>query len=273
MAPKPGRTGAEWESEARREALAQWTHDPAGARDAAGADLGTAEAFAAIERARYREQRWMHETFDYARFCDARVLEIGVGLGTDHVQFARAGARLNGIDLAPRSIEMTRARLEQEGLTSDLQTMDAENLEFEDGIFDAVYSFGVLHHVPSPERAFREVRRVLRPGGVFLGGLYNRDSLATARMAAAWAVRLGFRRERFEQRLSRSVEFSTGEARPLVRLFTARELRSLLHEAGFSDVTVQKRHAGLGRYSSRVPRRLEAALGAVGGWYLVHEAR
>ncbi len=89
----------------------------------------------------------MHDTFRYERFAGQRVLEIGVGLGTDHVQFARAGAVMTGIDLTPRCIELTQIRVAQEGLWSDLRVMDAGQLTFEKDAFDAVYSFGVLHHV------------------------------------------------------------------------------------------------------------------------------
>src|SRR4051794_17854646 len=153
----------------REEARSQWSHDPAGSIAAEDVELGTPASFAKVEAHRYAEQPWMHETFRFERFAGERVLEIGVGLGTDHLQFARAGAQTTGVDLTPRCIELTRRRFEQEGLSSDLRIMDAENLAFDDDSFDVVYSFGVLHHIPSTERAFAQVRRVLRPGGVFLG--------------------------------------------------------------------------------------------------------
>jgi SAM-dependent methyltransferase len=268
-----GSTRADWAARVRLEAVSQWDRDPAGARDAGGAPLDTLEASRAVELARYKEQPWMHDTLRFDRFRDARVLEVGVGLGTDHLQFARAGARVTGIDLSPRSLAVARRRLELEGLESDLHLMDAESLGFDDDAFDCVYSFGVLHHVPAPERAFGEIRRVLRPGGAFIGGLYSRRSAVAARYALGWTLGLGFLRESFGERLSRVVEFSSGDARPLVRLFGARELRAVLHEAGFENVALKRRHAGLGRHVARVPRGVEAVVGRTVGWYLVHEAR
>jgi SAM-dependent methyltransferase len=251
----------------KREARAQWGHDPAGGLAADGETLGTPESFARVEAYRYAEQPWMHDTFGYERWAGKDVLEVGVGLGTDHLQFARAGARARGIDLTPRCVELTSQRLEQEGLASDLSIMDAERLEFPDDSFDAVYSFGVLHHTSSPELAFHEIRRVLRPGGVFIGGLYNKRSWFCLRMLTERILRLEFLREDWTERLSR-IEYSTSDAKPHVRLFTAPELRTTLQGAGFDVVTIRKRHVGLGRRSEKLP----GWVGALGGWYLIHEA-
>jgi ubiquinone/menaquinone biosynthesis C-methylase UbiE len=94
-----------------------------------------------------------------------KVLEIGVGLGADHQQFAKAGAQLYGIDLTQRAVEYTRQRLTLFGLQSSLAVGDAENLSFETETFDMVYSWGVLHHTPDTKRAVSECWRVLKRGG------------------------------------------------------------------------------------------------------------
>ena len=94
-----------------------------------------------------------------------KVLEIGVGLGADHHQFAAAGAELFGIDLTERAIAHTQHRLTVFGLKSDLAVGDAENLNFPDESFDKVYSWGVLHHSPDTPKAIAEVWRVLKRGG------------------------------------------------------------------------------------------------------------
>ena len=255
----------------RDEAVAQWGNDPAGSVAAGPEPLGTERSFARVEDYRYHEQPWMHETFQYESYSGARVLEIGVGLGTDHLQFARAGAHMTGVDLTPRCVDLTRRRFEQEGQTSDLRVMDAESLEFEDSSFDAVYSFGVLHHVPSSERAFKEVRRVLRPGGQFVGALYSRRSYYYARIRVERMLWRQYRWESLEDRLAR-IEYSTSDSRPLVRLFTKAELRSALQEAGFQEVLIRRRHVGFGRLTRYVPAPVERALGRLAGWYLVHRA-
>jgi ubiquinone/menaquinone biosynthesis C-methylase UbiE len=104
------------------------------------------------------------------------VLEIGVGLGTDHVQFARAGARLHGVDLTEKGVELVRRRLELEGLSSELQVADAEQLPFAGASFDYVDSWGVLHHTPDTPRAVAEAIRVLKPGGRLCVMVYARHA-------------------------------------------------------------------------------------------------
>jgi ubiquinone/menaquinone biosynthesis C-methylase UbiE len=179
---------------------------------------------------------------------------------------------MTGIDLTPRCIELTRLRFDQEQLDSRLHVMDAERLEFEDNSFDVVYSFGVLHHTASAERAFREVRRVLRPGGLFIGSVYNRRS---AFMAFTLYERLRhgeWRRESFQERLSR-IEHSTAseKQRPYVRLFSVPELRTALEGAGFEQVKIVQRHSGL-KLGRELPSWLHDLAARKAGWYLVHEA-
>jgi SAM-dependent methyltransferase len=257
----------------KRAAQEQWSLDPAGSSDAGGTELGTPESFALIERNRYQQQPWMHEACRFERFTGKAVLEIGVGLGTDHLQRARAGARLTGIDLTPRCVELTKRRFEQEGFHSALSVMDAERMEFDNASFDAVYSFGVLHHTASAERAFEEVRRVLRPGGVFIGGLYNRYSLFVTIKLVERLIHGEWTQESFDDRLSR-VEYSASdrESKPYVRLFSRSQLRRALTGAGFARVGIIKRHSGVQLTRVQIPAWIYSVAGRTAGWYLIHEA-
>jgi len=120
------------------------------------------------------------EIIDFAqfeKFKNKKVLEIGVGLGADHQKLAEHGAILSGIDLTPRAINHTKRRFELMGLISELQIADAENLPFEDSSYDAVYSWGVLHHSPDTQKAVNEVYRVLKSGGLAKIMIYNKHSI------------------------------------------------------------------------------------------------
>jgi SAM-dependent methyltransferase len=258
--------------ELKEEVRRQWGNDPAGSDAAGDAKLGTPLSFRRVEENRYRLQPWMHDTFGYADWAGKRVLEIGVGLGTDLLQFARAGADVTGIDLTPRCIQLTTQRFEQEGLRSDLRVMDAERLDFLGGSFDCVYSFGVLHHTPAPGRAFAEIRRVLRPGGPFIGALYARYSLVYAVLLATRLVQREYRHETLRERLGR-IEKSTSNAVPPVRLFSGPGLRRELRDAGFRTVLLRRRHVGIAALEGRLPGQLEQVAARIGGWYLVHDAR
>lgn len=116
------------------------------------------EYYQQIERTRYEAEYYIP---DFARFKESsgkRVLEIGVGAGTDFIQWIRAGAYPVGIDLTEAAISATKKRLEQEQIPSscyELHQKDAENLPFADNSFDIVYSHGVLHHTPNTSQALK----------------------------------------------------------------------------------------------------------------------
>ncbi len=105
------------------------------------------------------------------------VLEIGVGSGYHAELLCRRGARVTGIDLAAPSVEITRRRFEARGLEGTFEVWDAEQgrADFERR-FDAVWSWGVLHHSAHTARIVRNVGRWLRPQGAFAGMVYHRDS-------------------------------------------------------------------------------------------------
>ena len=82
-----------------------------------------------------------------------------------NIPFYPAQARVSAMDLSPRMLERARKRAEELGSPVDLREMDAQQLEFSDGSFDAVVSTFVFCSVPDPVAGLREIRRVLRPGG------------------------------------------------------------------------------------------------------------
>ena len=143
-------------------------------------------------RQRYALEPYLH---DFAKFREGRgkdVLEVGVGMGADHLEWARSEPRsLTGVDLTPRAIDHTRKRLEAFGFDSTLSVGDAEKLPFEDDSFDLVYSWGVLHHSPNTPRAIEEVHRVLRPGGVARIMVYHRYSLTGYMLWGRYALLTG----------------------------------------------------------------------------------
>ena len=108
------------------------------------------EWFERIESYRYELEPFIHAFAQFTRHRGKRMLEIGVGAGTDHLQWARAGLDCHGVDLTERAIEVTRARLALYGLTSHLQRIDAETLPFPDQSFDLIVAFEVIEHLHDP---------------------------------------------------------------------------------------------------------------------------
>ena len=154
-----------------------WEQEPCGSGVAQSLKY-TKEYFDEIEEHRYRVEPFIHRFAQFTRYRGKKVLEVGVGAGTDHLQFARAGALLSGIDLTEAAVTMVTKRLALEGLTSDLRRADAEHLPFEDGSFDLVYSWGVIHHSHNTNAIIDEIYRVLVPQGVAKIMVYHKNSMS-----------------------------------------------------------------------------------------------
>ena len=99
-----------------------------------------------------------------------RVLEIGCGQGDGVCEIARRfGPRaVDAFDLDERQVALARERIRVDGVPVRLWVGDAERIGVPDAIYDAVVELTIFHHVPGWRRALAEVRRVLRPGGLFL---------------------------------------------------------------------------------------------------------
>lgn len=105
-----------------------------------------------------------------------QVLEIGCGMGLHTELMAKSGAKVTAIDLTDTAVEATRRRLDWKGLSADVMQVDAERLPFDDGFFDFVWSWGVIHHTARTARIVRHIARVLRPDGECRVMVYNRES-------------------------------------------------------------------------------------------------
>ena len=137
-----------------------WNAEPCGTRY-----LGTHQDFEAHAQARYGLEPFIPKFAQFADSRGLRVLEVGVGMGADYLEWLKAGAIATGVDLSQASLNMASRRAEAYGFTPDLRLADAENLPFGDAAFDIVYSYGVMHHSPDTPQCIREALRVLKPGG------------------------------------------------------------------------------------------------------------
>ena len=105
------------------------------------------------------------------------VLEVGCGIGTDLVRFAKGGARVTGVDLSATAIDLARENFALHGLTAvELQVANAEALPYPDASFDHVYGHGVIQYTADPAQLIRECHRVVKPGGTGIFTVYNRVS-------------------------------------------------------------------------------------------------
>lgn len=129
--------------------------------------------FDALIGATTREGKIRRTVVELARICPkCRVLDVGCGTGTLAllVHSTNPGARVTGVDIDPEILEIARNKARDQHAPVKFENAPANVLPFADREFDAVVSSLVFHHLPLAVKkgAFREIHRVLRPGGVFV---------------------------------------------------------------------------------------------------------
>ena len=261
-------------AEEKQRAREQWSEDPCGAVYGREQEFGTREFFDAVERHRYTEYApWMPSVMGFNDFAGARLLEVGCGMGTDLLQFARGGAKVTGVDLTPRSIEISRQHLAVYGERGDFAISDGETLPFADESFDVVYSNGVLHHTPDTAGAVREVHRVVRPGGQARVMLYYRNSLNYwGQIILRHGLLHGelLRGNSPGDIMSKHVEFSESGGRPLVKVYSRRQARQLF--SMFREVKIQVEQMTRGELfflGRLVPEKIFQGLRRSVGWNVI----
>lgn len=259
---------------ANNAAISQWTHRPCGALD--GFDEYTLEYFQAVERNRYEEYApWMRHFVSFDAFAGQKVLEVGVGQGTDLVQFAKGGAEVFGIDITERHLDLAERNFALRGMHAELQRATAAAIPFADDSFDLVYSFGVLHHTDDTVRCISECRRVLKPGGVMLLGLYHTFSVFHAYTILVNGVLRGrLHRLGYRGLMSRIESGADGVTiAPLVKTYSRGQLRHILED--FREVRFDVRHlsaSDFGKFKYVLPASLVELAGRHVGWYLFARA-
>ncbi|TLD41828.1 MAG: Methyltransferase domain [Candidatus Jettenia ecosi] len=261
--------------EYKKQAQKHWMSAPRGSNYSAK-ELMSSEFFEEVERHRYCTHPWILENIKRFDLKGKKVLEIGFGMGTDHLSLAKQGGIMHGVDLTPRNLEIIRKRFEIYGLKSELLVSDAENLPYDDNLFDVVYSFGVIHHSPDTQRVISEIHRVLKPGGKCWITVYHKNSIFFwwSVFLIDWVFKGGFRRESLKGRLSR-IEYPNDNPNIVVHLYTRKKFAAMFSIAGFHKIQSSINHliaddiASLGKY---IPRKILERLAKKFGWYVIIEA-
>ncbi len=212
--------------------------------------------FDEIEQRRYRTHYHLPALFASLHGEGKSLLEIGCGIGVDSIQLAKRGYEVTAVDLTENALAVARQFAARRGVSIDFRLGNAEGLDFPDQSFDAVYSFGVLHHTPDIGRSVAEVHRVLRPGGTAYVMLYHRDSLVNL---VHRALRLPYESPTDRKDHCPVVyTFSRSGARQLFRAFPGVEVHS---EYPFTY--------GFGPLPTKLPLGVRHPLGRAVGWHLM----
>jgi len=203
--------------------------------------IGTKEYFDEVERRKYFVEPHIPGFAEFERWRGKRVLEIGSGIGTDTVNFARHGAQVTSVDLSEKSLELARRRAEVYGFGDRIKFYrgDAEALSQFVRVepYDLIYSFGVIHHTPHPDRVLQQVRQYVQPGTTVKIMVYHQHSwkvlwiLLTEGKGQFWKLR---------ELVARNSEAQTGC--PITYTYSRREGRDLLERNGFRVKNISVEH-------------------------------
>jgi len=259
-----------------------WNARPCNIKHSAKA-VGTRAYFDEVEARKYFVEPHIPVFAEFDRWKGKRVLEIGCGIGTDTISFARAGAQVTAVDLSDESLAVARQRAAVYGLEDRITFHQADTERLSETVpveaYDLVYSFGVLHHTPGPQNAIRELRRYMAPEGTFKMMVYHRYSwkvfwiLAKFGKGAFWKL---------DELIARYSEAQTGC--PVTYSYSRRSVRDLLEGFAVEETMIDhifpyripeyKRHEyRKGALFRWMPPSLFRILERCWGWHLCVTAR
>lgn len=200
-----------------------WDRRPCNIRHSK-AEVGTRQYFDEVEQRKYFVEPHIPVFAEFEKWRGKRVLEIGCGIGTDAVNFARAGADYTAIELSTASLDLARKRFEVYGLQGKFYQGNAEDLLNIVPVqsYDLIYSFGVIHHTPNPVRVVESVKQYMNTESEFRLMMYAKNSWKNMMIEAG-----------FDQPEAQS-------GCPVAFTYTHDELHQLLQ--GFNVIDIQQEH-------------------------------
>jgi SAM-dependent methyltransferase len=199
--------------------------------------VGSREYFDEVEARKYFVEPHIPRFAEFERWRGKRVLEIGCGIGTDTVTFARHGAIVTAVDLSPQSLELARKRVRVYGLQDQVQSYSGSAEELSSFVpvesYDLIYSFGVIHHTPHPERVVQQMRQYAKPGTVIKLMVYYRPS-----WKVFWIL-MGYGKGQFwrlKELVAKHSEAQTGC--PVTYTYNREEGRKLIESSGFHTTDI-----------------------------------
>ena len=141
-------------------------------------EIGTKEYFNEVERKKFFVEPHILKFTEFPQWKNKKVLEVGCGLGTVGINFALNGADYTGVELSKESLEIAKKRFEVYNQSGKFYLGNAEQLSSFVPIetYDLIYSFGVIHHSPHPEKIVSQIKKYMNENSVLKIMLYAKDS-------------------------------------------------------------------------------------------------
>lgn len=214
-----------------------WNNRPCNIRHS-NKEVGTIQYFNDVSTRRYKVEPHIIEFADFGGCNNKTVLEIGCGIGTDTCSFIENGAIVTAVDISEESLSVTRKRLNSFNLKADVRYANAEELsKFVDTKkYDIIYSFGVLHHTPSPENAFREVTKFMDINSEFRLMVYHKGAFKVFQILEDY----DFNYENADVLIAKHSEAQTGC--PITFSYTPKEITKILDGVGLEVTNIEIAH-------------------------------
>jgi len=204
-----------------------------------GLSTGTKEWFEAVSDRRYKVEPHSYDFAGFASSSGLNVLEIGGGICTDSLSFALNGANITIVDLSTESLVLCRRRFELFGIKATIYQGSAMELSsFLPAMkFDVIYSYGVIHHMPHPEKCMAQLRNFLKSDGQLRIMLYTKFSYKLFQVmheTRTWDF------SRMDSMMAKHSEAQTGS--PVTYTYTAEEATEMFARNGFEVTKIWKDH-------------------------------
>jgi SAM-dependent methyltransferase len=154
-----------------------WNDRPCNIRHSSK-EVGTKEYFLEVERKKFKAEPHILEFTEFTKWDGKKVLEIGCGLATAGINFALSGSDYTGVELSEESLSLAKKRFEVFGQTGTFYSGNAEQLSSFVPVetYDLIYSFGVIHHSPHPEKIISEIKKYMNENSLLKIMLYAKNS-------------------------------------------------------------------------------------------------
>lgn len=232
--------------------------------------VGTKEYFDEVEKRKYFVEPHIPSFAQFDKWKGKKVLEIGCGIGTDTINFARAGAFVTAVDLSEQSLSLARQRAEVFGLDRQIKFYqgNAEELSAVVPIqsYDLVYSFGVIHHTPNPSNAIVQLRKYMAASSELRLMLYAKNSWKNI------MVEMGLDQPEAQSGCPVAFTYTPDEVKELLQGFTLLELKQD-HIFPFVVEKYVKYEYEIMPWFASMPKTMFTALEKKLGWHMLVTAR
>jgi 2-polyprenyl-3-methyl-5-hydroxy-6-metoxy-1,4-benzoquinol methylase len=194
--------------------------------------IGTREYSEEVEARKYFVEPHILVFAEPQRWAGKKILEIGCGLGTDTISFARHGAQITAVELSEKSLSLARRRAELYGFQDRIRFYHGNAERLTDFLpvdsYDLIYSFGVIHHSPHPAAILEQLRHYCHPGTNLRIMVYHRHS-----WKVLWIL-LAYGKGRFWRWRKLIAQYSEAQTGcPITYTYSRREITALLRWCGF----------------------------------------